>query len=155
MESGRPLPDMVILENESRGMMSENTADKKSTKTKKTGPATLIIRIVVFGTLGVLLVLALIDNRAKNAAQTSYNNLTDAIDEAGEADLHEADLEKYITGKPTRTKTPLEGSPRAISVVTLKWSGIFREFWIKVYLGLPADNPTINGDDVEYSWATE
>ena len=133
--------------------MNESAAGKNSKQ--KTGPATLVIRVVVVGSLGVLLVLALIDNRAKNAAQTSYNNLTDALNQAGDDDLHEADLENYLLGKPTRTKTALEVSHRGISVVTLKWTGIFREYWIKVHLGLPADNPTINGDHVEYSWSAE
>lgn len=123
--------------------------EKKSKSKQKPKPNTAardwIIRGVVFGGLAIMLVLALQEFQTKQAAMGT----TDAWLAAMKAKPVDADLTKSefsriaVQGRPTIVSGPAEtNSFHAKTVETYTWSGVFRRYEAKVYLGLGTD-PTI------------
>lgn len=117
--------------------------ESKSSKAKpKSATRDWIIRGIVFGGLAVLLVLALLDFQAKTAAQTT----ADAWHAAMKSKTEEQDLKKSEF-----SKIPVQGSPQMVSqqagpnpfaaktIETYTWSGTFRKYTVKVFVGMGAD----------------
>jgi hypothetical protein len=98
-------------------------------KEKPTGNKTrdLIIRIVIFGALGVVLVLAVLDYRIKQQATNTGAAWRELLKEANENDvarLHVEALQEGIEGSPVLSEN------QGQNVYT--WKGTFREYVIKV-----------------------
>jgi hypothetical protein len=101
-----------------------------------------IIRGIVFGGLALLLVLALLDFQAKTAAQKTAD--------AWHAALKSKTEEQELT-KSEFSKIPVQGSPQMVSeqagpnqfaaktLETYTWSGTFRKYTVKVFVGMGAD----------------
>lgn len=101
-----------------------------------------IIRGVVFGILGVLLVLALLEFQAKTAATGIAQSWRDALKAKDEKeDLRKSEFDKIpLKGSPTVTTAKAEqNSYAAVSVNTYVWKGAFRTYTVKVYIGLGED----------------
>ena len=128
--------------------------EKKSTKksSKKDKPGQLrdwIIRGVVFGVLGVLLILALLDFRTKQAATSTAEAWRAALRAKGEnKDLSKSEFEKVpVQGSPTIVSTKAETKTiRGVSFNTYTWKGTFRTYVVKVAFGMGND-PTV--DEIE------
>jgi hypothetical protein len=123
-------------------------APEKKTNSKQK-PNTAVrdwtIRGVVFGALAILLVLALLDFQAKQAAAST----ADAWRAAMKAKTVDADFTKSEFGKIVVHGRPTIVSGRAgtnqfsaRSIDTYTWAGVFRRYEVKVYIGLGSD-PTI------------
>jgi len=123
---------------------------KKSEKPKS--PATLITRIVVFGALGVLLVLAGLDYRAKKSAQATADAFRKAIDENTEGEILKSQLKPLIQGSPTVSAADPSATGSKVVGVTgeaYTWKGILRNYTVYVGYGT-GDDPSvenINGPD--------
>lgn len=105
---------------------SNDTAGKKKSSQKD-----WIIRGVVFGVLGVLLVFALLDFFEKKNAEATYDAWQTAMQEreVEGTELYAEDLAGLMKGSADFTETKLnDGSMR-----TYKW-GVIREYPIEVYL---------------------
>lgn len=122
---------------------SEKSAKKKSTKPAPKNQAVgWIIRGVVFGVLGVALVLALLDFQAKQAATGTASAWRAALQKQDEtSDLRKSDFDKIpIQGKPSTTSAKAEAnSYAAVTVDTYVWKGTFRSYVVKVYAGMGND----------------
>jgi hypothetical protein len=97
-----------------------------------------IIRGVVFGTLAVFLVLALLDYRAKNSAVKTYETWQATLKERNDkgTELFSDDLLGLATGSPTvEEKGQLsDGMRHGQSLRRYVWSGVFRKYPIEVYI---------------------
>lgn len=122
---------------------SEKSAKKKSTKpTPKNQMTGWIIRGVVFGALAVLLVLALLDFQAKQAATGMATVWRDAVQKQGEtSDLRKSEFDKIpLRGNPSTSSAKAEAnSYAAVTVNTYTWKGTFRSYIVKVYVGMGSD----------------
>jgi hypothetical protein len=103
-----------------------------------------IIRGVVFGILGLLLILALLDFQAKQAATSTAEAWKAAIRAQGEhEDLTKSAFEKVpVRGRPTVVSG--DAGPNSFAARTLNtftWKGTFRTYTVKVYFGLGNDPP--------------
>ena len=121
--------------------------NKKSAKKSKPGnPARdWIIRGVVFGVLGILLIVALLDFGAKQSAAKTAEAWRAALRAKGEdGDLTKSELEKIrVSGSPAVIKfTSPTRSTQANEVHTFTWRGTFRSYTVKVSYGLGTD-PTV------------
>jgi len=123
--------------------------EKKSKLKQKPKPNTAardwIIRGVVFGGLAILLVLALQEFLTKRAATGTVDAWRAAMKaKAVDADFTKSEFSKIaVQGRPTVVSGPAEtNSYSAKTVETYTWSGIFRRYEAKVYIGLGTD-PTI------------
>ena len=86
-----------------------------------------IIRIVIFGALGVVLVLALLDYQAKTQATETgeaWRNLLTESNEGGDSELPLDTLKDSMKGSPEVSET------KGQNVYT--WKGQFREYAITV-----------------------
>lgn len=118
----------------------------------KVNMARLVTRIVIFGALGVLLVLAAIEYQQKNSALQSYNNLRDHQDSVFKEDgeVKWSDVESQLTGRYEITDEELDSSSfQYRSKKQIKWSGTFRSYSVFCYLGL-GDDPVVM--DFNASW---
>ncbi|MBX3444143.1 MAG: hypothetical protein KF774_17200 [Planctomyces sp.] len=123
-------------------------ADKLKKKSAKNGSqATLITRIVVFGILGVLLILALLDFRKKQGAQTSATKIREhlAAKERTSEDMLKSELTALLTGSPAVSSI----SPSSVAALglaaaaeRLDWKGPFRTYTIFVGYGA-GENPPV------------
>ena len=119
----------------------EKSTKKKSAK--KSNPVVdWTIRGIVFGVLGVLLILALLDFRAKQAATgtaDAWRAALKAKDESG--DLSKSEFDKIpIQGSPTVVNAQAAvKSFKAVSFRTYTWNGTFRSYVVKVTFGMGND----------------
>jgi len=121
---------------------SEKSTKKKSSKPTKNPMMGWIIRGVVFGVLGLLLILALLDFQAKQAATGTATTWREAIEKKDEtSDLHKSEFEKIpVKGSPSMTSAKAEAnSYAAITVNTYTWKGTLRSYVVKVYIGMGSD----------------
>jgi type II secretory pathway pseudopilin PulG len=124
-----------------------SSKSKKSDKNSKPGnPARdWIIRGVVFGILGVLLIVALLDFQAKQSATKTAEAWRAALRDKGEtADLTKSEMDKIpVSGSPSisKFKSPTR-STHANEVDTYTWKGTIRTYVVKVSYGLGND-PTV------------
>jgi hypothetical protein len=123
-----------------------NTEKNTKKSGKKSNPVVdWTIRGVVFGVLGVLLLLALLDYRAKQAAGSTaegWRSALKSVDESG--DLLKSQLEKLpLHGSPTVVNTQAAArSFNNVSSSTYTWKGTFRSYVVKVTYGMGND-PTV------------
>ena len=121
-------------------------APSKKTKSKpSTAARDWIIRGVVFGVLAVLLVLALQEFQTKRAATGTAEGWRAAMKaKPVDAELTKSEFGKVVVqGRPTMVTGPAEtNSFAAKTVETYTWSGVFRQYVVKVYFGLGTD-PTV------------
>ncbi|MBC8116881.1 MAG: hypothetical protein H7062_21000 [Candidatus Saccharimonas sp.] len=120
---------------------------KKSTPKPKPSTAVRdwIIRGVVFGVLAVLLVPALQEFQAKRAATGTAEAWRAAMKaKPVDSELTKSEFGKVLVqGRPTMVSGPAEtNSLAAKTVETYTWSGVFRQYVVKVYFGLGTD-PTV------------
>lgn len=124
---------------------SEKSSAKKSgKKPAQNAMRDWIIRGVVFGTLGILLVVALLDFQAKQAATKTSEAWRAALTSVGEhQDLSKSKFDQIpIQGKPVVTTDKAGPNPfSAVSVNTYVWKGTFRTYTVKVYFGMGKDAP--------------
>lgn len=141
-EPTEPAPD------EPAANTSDESAGQSSPKPKKSGLTRE--RIVIFGALGVLVVLALIDYRAKTAARNTGNAWREALKgKAFNASLRQSELTPYIEGSPRTSRRPLTAAEKAefrlaTEVETYTWTGILRNYKVEVIFGLGED-PSVEG----------
>ncbi len=101
--------------------MNEQSSESKPAA--KSGNSAWIVRIVVFGILGALLVVAVMDFNTKRDFEAAVN----VLDEMTERPL--ADAEKEFVG----SYEVAEGKDDGIfKVKYFIWKGLFREFKVKV-----------------------
>ena len=101
-----------------------------------------IIRGVVFGILGVLLILALLDFQTKQAATRTAEAWRAARRSVPEhADLRLSEFKKVaVRGRPAFVSGPAGANSFAAKTLdTYTWRGIFRTYTVKVYIGLGKD----------------
>ena len=129
-----------------------NDAKKKSkSKSDKKGNPVLdwVIRGVVFGVLGILVLMAMMDFRAKQSATTTAEAWRVALRSKGETgDLTKSELSKIpVSGSPaiSSVTSPVR-SLTANTVDTYVWKGTFRTYTVKVSYGLGND-PTVEQID--------
>ena len=91
------------------------------------GSTTIVIRVVVFGALAVLLVLAFLDYQAKNAKTRSFEKLSDAISEREQLLVSEVD--NMLEGNPS-----VEGDPATDSEVIYTWK-VLRSYKMRLLVG--------------------
>lgn len=124
----------------------EKTNKKSAKKSKPGNPARdWIIRGVVFGVLGILLIVALLDFGAKQSASKTAEAWRAALRAKGEDnDLTQSELRNIrVSGSPSvTTVTSPTRSTIANSVETYVWKGTFRSYTVKVSYGLGKD-PTV------------
>jgi hypothetical protein len=116
----------------------------KPVKTAKS-PAVLITRIVVFGALAVLLVLAGLDYRAKNSAQATADAFRKAIDDNPEVEILKSQLTPLIQGSPAVSAADPSASGSKVVGVTgeaFTWKGILRNYTVYVGYGT-GDDPSV------------
>jgi len=121
--------------------------DSKPSKTSKKSPRDLIIRTVVFGSLAVVLVAALLDFRAKQAAQTTGDIWRKALSSKSvDQDFLKSELSKLTPqGTPQIVSGQAGQNPFGSQTVdTYTWSGTFRDYVVKVYFALGTD-PAVDG----------
>ncbi|MEK6259684.1 MAG: hypothetical protein AABP62_13790 [Planctomycetota bacterium] len=120
---------------------------KKSTPKPKPSTAVRdwIIRGVVFGGLAVLLVPALQEFQTKRAATGTAEAWRAAMKaKPVDSELTKSEFGKVpVQGRPAMVSGPAEtNSLAAKTVETYTWSGVFRQYVVKVYFGLGTD-PTV------------
>ncbi len=118
--------------------------ESKTPKASKTATRDWIIRGVVFGGLAVLLVLALLDFQAKQAAQTTSDAWRAAVRAKGEdVELLKSEFGKIpVQGSPQLVSGPAGANPYAARTIdTYTWSGIFRSYSVRVFVGAGSDPP--------------
>ncbi len=119
-------------------------AKSKTAKDTKSATRDWIIRGVVFGGLAVLLVLALLDFRSKHAAQATSDAWRAAIRANGEdVELLKSEFGKIpVQGSPQLVSNPAGANPYgARTLETYTWSGIFRSYSVRVFVGAGANPP--------------
>ncbi len=91
-------------------------------ETRMKEPVKLAVRIVVGLTLGVLVVLAMMDYRAKSNAGRTTSAWLDALKSAtaGRSELFYSDLSSDVDGSPQITGEASQGR------VVYTWNGVFR-----------------------------
>jgi len=103
-----------------------------------------IIRIAVFGVLGVVLVLALLDYRAKQqatATSTAWSELLKEANEENNGILQVKTLEENMQGTPVRTEK--ENGPQDTDLI-YRWDGTFRDYVVTVKATSPSDAANVN-----------
>lgn len=116
---------------------------KKSEKSRS--PATLITRIVVFGALALLLVLALLDFNAKKSAQGTADAFRNAIDGNPEGEILKSQLQPLIQGSPAVSAADPQAVGSKVVGVTgeaFTWKGILRNYTVYVGYGT-GDDPSV------------
>ncbi len=98
-----------------------------------------VIRTVIFGALGVVLVLAVLDYQKKTEATETGVAWRDLLSAANEEDLPLAQLQDSIQGSPEVAES------KGQNVYT--WKGQFRSYVIKV--NFDARFPAKTVDDIE------
>ena len=121
---------------------------KKAAQAAKTVPSSTLRTGIIRGTVAALLVivlgLALIDYRSKEAAATTANGWRDALRSKDEKqELNKSAFKKLpVSGLPTITS--FQSATRSTtenSSDTYAWKGIFRTYSVKVAFGLGNDPP--------------
>ncbi len=120
----------------------KNSAKKSGKKPPQNAMRDWIIRGVVFGTLGILLIVALLDFQAKQAAtktSAAWRAAMSSVDE--HKDLTKSQFDQVlIQGKPVvTTEKAGPNAFAAVSVNTYVWNGTFRTYTVKVYFGMGKD----------------
>lgn len=119
--------------------MAETNAPSKPSPKKKRSP---VERVIVWGLIGVLLVLALWEGWARFGYSRTLARLQDAIAVAeaaeGDGSLKLAEAEDLVIGFPSRSEGQEQG---ARNTITYKWNSLFkRNYQIAVtYAGDPPD----------------
>ncbi|MBM3968404.1 MAG: hypothetical protein FJ302_00865 [Planctomycetes bacterium] len=119
-------------------------AKSKTIKPSKSATRDWIIRGVGFGALAVLLVFARLDFQSKQAAQTTSEAWRAAIRAKGEdVELLKSEFDKIpVQRSPQLVSSPAGANPYAARTIeTYTWSGIFRNYSVKVYVGAGTDPP--------------
>lgn len=105
-----------------------------------------IIRIAIFGVLGVVLVLALMDYQAKNQAKetsaTWLKLVSDREADPGYGFTLVKDLKEGIVGSPEVAKE--DGKDGKTNLV-YTWKGIFREYVVTVESDTGDDSSVVSG----------
>ena len=106
--------------------MAEDGANSKTNSSVR-----LIVRITVGLVLAILLVLALMDRKAKSNATTTTTKWLDVLQTATNEtkEIPHSELSQYIVGKPEITGEAVEGR------VVYTWNGIFRSYTTTVSCG--------------------
>lgn len=117
--------------------MSEKKAKSKS------GTGTLIVRLIVFGGLGVLLVLAFLDFQQRKNAERTLQNIEDKFESDEFGDIRRSHLKELIVGAPESSVAESRGEFSSIQIETLTWQGPFRRSRVVLYLALPKDDPSV------------
>ena len=123
-------------------MSNPEKSTKKSAKKKSNPVVDWAIRGVVFGVLGVLLILALLDFRAKQAAAGTAEAWRAGLKSKGEhGDLYKSEFEKIpVQGSPgVVTVQAAVKTASAVSSNTYTWKGTFRSYVVKVTFGMGND----------------
>jgi hypothetical protein len=105
----------------------------------------LIVRLVVFGTLAVLLVLAFLDYRAKQAFTKTTEAFRDAIQQQVKGDVLKSQLKPLIQGSPTIASVDPKSTKElelAASGERYVWKGILRNYTLLLGYG-PGDDPPV------------
>ena len=115
-------------------MAKSGPAENKSGSKSKSRQKDWIIRGVVFGVLGVLLIFALLDYFEKQHAQNTYTAWQEALQKTTEAgeELYPEDLKAITHGSPKMTEEKIQGG----TIQTYSWNGMFRSYPIQVYLDM-------------------
>ena len=123
---------------------AEKSPAKKSARKPQNPAREWIIRGVVFGTLGLLLVLALLDFRAKQAATNTSKAWRAALTAVGEhEELTKSKFEQIpIQGSPVVTTVNSDRRQLVMSINTYVWNGVFRSYTVKVHFGM-GNNPSV------------
>ena len=125
-------------------MAKQKQREKKAGGDGKGMSGKMIGRIVVYSLLAILIVVGLLDYRAKNAAEATGEAWRRAQREVGEdEDLLQSQLKQYIKGNPSiesRDADLMDGKG-VDSIATYSWSGVIRNYHIYVGLGLGDDPP--------------
>ncbi len=114
----------------------------KTAKAPKSSTRDWIIRGVVFGGLAVLLVLTLLDFQTKQAAQTTSDAWRAAVRAKGEdVELPKSEFSIIpVQGSPQLASGPAGPNPYAARTLeTYTWSGIFRNYSVRVFVGAGSD----------------
>ena len=122
---------------------TDKTSAKKSSKKPPKNPTMdWIIRGVIFGTLGILLIMALLDFMAKQSAtktSEAWRAAMTAVSEHEDLTKSKFDLVP-IQGSPGVTTEKAPANPyAALTVSTYTWRGTFRSYTVKVYFGMGKD----------------
>lgn len=108
-------------------------------------------RIVLYGGLGILLVLAFMDYRTKAAAQGTADEWRRVLSEreggeTGEqAELYYKELEQFIQGEPEIASAAPIGTLRGLAreAESYTWKGVFRDYVVHVGIGLGQGQPIV------------
>ncbi len=113
--------------------MTAADQSKDKNKPEKGSQKDWIIRGVVFGVLGVLLVFAVLDHFDKKNAEGTYDAWQNAMQEKESqgSELYAEDLAGLMKGSADYTEVELNGG----TLRTYKW-GVLREYPIEVYLDM-------------------
>lgn len=102
--------------------------------------STMVVRLVVFGILGVLVVLAILDFRAKGQATAT----ADAIQKRMEGDVLKSEIQPLIQGSPAVSSIDPKAVPELKIATTAEqylWKGILRNYTVLLGYGLGDDPP--------------
>ena len=124
--------------------MNRPETQKRSTAGNSAAKRSMVIRVVVWGSLAVMAVLTLLDVRSRMAAQRTRDAWIAALDQKVDSnrDLRQSELEPLIAGSPRLppTKEPADRHQRICrDVLRYTWPGILRSYTVSVYLGLGED----------------
>jgi hypothetical protein len=117
---------------------------KKSKAKPESQLVSWISRGVIFGTLGILLILAVMDFQAKQAATGTAEAWRNALRSKTEnADLTKSEFDKIaVRGRPTVSSEKAgHNAFAAVTMDTYVWKGTFNTYTVKVYFGLGTDPP--------------
>jgi hypothetical protein len=96
------------------------------------------VRVFVLGTLVVLLVLAVLEFRAKSHSQATAEAWVEKHDAAGGSDCRLGELEDLVVGNPSKPRrgelSDLNDARDSRSVVVYHWKGAFNTY--AVYIGV-------------------
>jgi len=132
----------------------EQTSADQPVKDRNTGRT--VARVVIYGALLVLLVLAGLDFRQKRAAESSFKSWDDKFHEILETgkDMRQSDVVSLTQGNPnTISGRPGKEHRFSRSMTKYTWKGVFREYSVTVYYGLGADDPIV--EEIVSSWTGE
>ena len=128
---------------------SEESADRQSGDSAERSPDPVsakksrgsLVRVVVWGTLAVVVLLGASDMRLKRAAEGTRDAWlkAKADENSRNKDLRQSQLAAHVQGSPTVSTAPTKKHRLAVSVTTYVWDGFFRDYQIDVYLGLGKD----------------
>lgn len=98
------------------------------------GKGKLYGRIALYGVLGVLLVLGLLDYNAKTSAAATAKSWGERLDlEDLDSRLRKGNHAQYIQGKPTKTESKVTDTfGNSNEVFEYKWSGIIRSYAVRL-----------------------